>query len=276
MNYKTILVHMDNSARAVARLNIAIELARKHNAHLVGLHALTVFALPSYAIAEAGNSILDFQKRAAKESAERAEKAFRKAVEGEGLISTEWRNSFDNVVDAVALHARYADLIVLGQTDPSDDGGVAPEFPGLITLAAGRPVLIIPYVGKFETLGKRALVAWNASRESTRAVTDAIPLLRLADTVNVVAFNPSGPDHGQVPGADIGLFLARHGVPVEVSHYRAEDIDEGNQLLSRAADLGSDLIVMGAYGHSRLHEMVMGGVTRTILESMTVPVMMSH
>jgi len=267
---------MDNSARATARLNIAARLARQHDAHLVGLHALTQFTLPSYAIAEAGNSILDFQKRASKESAERAEAVFRNSVDTEGLTSTEWRHSFDDVLDAVALHARYADLIVLGQPDPSDDGGVTPEFPGLITLAAGRPVLMIPYVGKFETLGKRALVAWNASRESTRAVTDAIPLLRLADTVNVIAFNPRGAAHGQVPGADIGLFLARHGVPVEVSHYRAEDIDAGNQLLSRAADLGSDLIVMGAYGHSRVQEMVMGGVTRTILESMTVPVIMSH
>ncbi|MBI2316946.1 MAG: universal stress protein [Betaproteobacteria bacterium] len=276
MGYKSILVHMDNSARAAARLEIAVRLARQHDAHLVGLHALSVFSLPSYALAEAGNSILDFQRRSAGESAQRAEAQFKKAAEGEGLPSVEWRQSFDDVLEAVALHARYVDLIVLGQTDPADDGGVAPEFPAMLTLAAGRPVLIIPYVGKFDTLGKRALVAWNASRESTRAVTDAIPMLKLADTVNVVAFNPRSPDHGQVPGADIGLYLARHGLRVEVSHYRAEDIDAGNQLLSRAADLGSDLIVMGAYGHSRLRETVMGGVTRTILESMTVPVLMSH
>ncbi|MBI2961620.1 MAG: universal stress protein [Betaproteobacteria bacterium] len=276
MGYKSILVHMDNSARAAARLEIAVRLARQHDAHLVGLHTLSVFSLPSYALAEAGNSILDFQRRSAGESAQRAEAQFKKAAEGEGLPSVEWRQSFDDVLEAVALHARYVDLIVLGQTDPADDGGVAPEFPAMLTLAAGRPVLIIPYVGKFDALGKRALVAWNASRESTRAVTDAIPMLKLADTVNVVAFNPRSPDHGQVPGADIGLYLARHGLRVEVSHYRAEDIDAGNQLLSRAADLGSDLIVMGAYGHSRLRETVMGGVTRTILESMTVPVLMSH
>lgn len=276
MSYKTILVHLDNSARTGACLDIAIRLARKHNAHLVGLHALTLFSMPSYAIAEAGNTILDYQKRASIEAAERAEAMFRKAVESEAVASTEWRNSFDDASDAVALHARYADLLVLGQPDPSGEGGVAPDFAALVTLSAGRPVLMVPYIGKFETLGKRVLVAWSATRESTRAVTDAIPMLRLAETVNVVAFNPRSPDHGQIPGADIGLFLARHGVPVEVSHYRAEDIDAGNQLLSRAADLGSDLIVMGAYGHSRLQEMVMGGVTRTILESMTVPVMMSH
>jgi nucleotide-binding universal stress UspA family protein len=276
VNYKSILVHLDNGARAAARLEIAVKLARQHNAHLVGLHALTLFSLPSYALAEAGNSILDFQRRSAAESAQRARTLFTRAVESEGLPSTEWRQSSDDALEAVALHARYADLVVVGQADPGDDGGVAPEFPAMLTLAAGRPVMIVPYVGRFETVGKRILVAWNAGRESTRALTDALPQLRLADTVSVVAFNPRGPDHGQVPGADIGLYLARHGVPVEVSHYRAEDIDTGNQLLSRAADLGSDLIVMGAYGHSRLRETVMGGVTRTILESMTVPVLMSH
>ena len=276
MSYKTILVHLDNSARANVRLEIAIRLAQRHNAHLVGLHALTRISLPSYAVAEAGNSILEYQKRAAAESAERAEAVFRKTIESEDLTSTEWRNSFADATETVALHARYADLVVLGQPDPAGEDGVAPEFAAMVTLSAGRPVLMVPYIGNFETLGKRALVAWSATRESTRALTDAIPLLRLAEAVNVVAFNPRSPAHGQIPGADIGLFLARHGVPVEVSHYRAEDIDAGNQLLSRAADLGSDLIVMGAYGHSRLREMVMGGVTRTILESMTVPVLMSH
>ena len=120
------------------------------------------------------------------------------------------------------------------------------------------------------------LVAWNASREATRALTDSIPLLREAETVHVIAFDPAAAPHGEVPGADIGLYLARHGIKVTVSQQTAPDVDVGNQLLSRAADLNADLIVMGAWGHSRLHELVMGGVTQTILRSMTVPVLMSH
>ena len=276
MSYKTILVHMDNSARASACLDIAVRLARRHNAHLVGLHALTRVELPSYALAVAGDTILEFQKRMGNESAGRAEAVFRKTIEREALPSAEGRFSFDDATEAVSLHARYADLIVLSQPDPSGEGSVTSEFAPLVTLRAGRPVLMVPYIGSFDTLGRHPLVAWNTTRESTRAVTDAIPLLQLADTVSVIVFNPRAQDHGQIPGADIGLFLARHGVRVEVSHYNAEDIDAGNQLLSRAADLGSDLIVMGSYGHSRLQEMVMGGVTRTILESMTVPVLMSH
>jgi nucleotide-binding universal stress UspA family protein len=107
-------------------------------------------------------------------------------------------------------------------------------------------------------------------------VTDAVPLLRRADAVELITVNPEGSAHGDIPGADIALYLARHGVRVEVKIERAVDIDVGNMLLSRAADLGIDLIVMGAYGHSRVREYVMGGATRTLLDTMTVPVLMSH
>ena len=142
-------------------------------------------------------------------------------------------------------------------------------------LAAGRPVLILPSAGSFPTIGKRILIAWSLSREATRAVTDADPLLRLADTVHVMAVMRRD-EHGDVPGADIGLYLARHGVRVQVKSDQGAEIDVGNELLSRAADLDADLIVMGGYGHSRLKEWVLGGATRTILASMTAPVLMSH
>jgi nucleotide-binding universal stress UspA family protein len=137
-------------------------------------------------------------------------------------------------------------------------------------------VLLIPYAGDFPAVGKRVLVAWNAGREATRAITDAIPILREAQQVDVIAFNPKDAPHGEVPGADVGLYLARHGIKVNVSQQTAEDVDVGNQLLSRAADLDVDLIVMGAYGQPRMKELVLGGATRTVLKSMTVPVLMSH
>jgi len=276
MTYKTILVHVDNGKYCPARLDMAIHLARRFDAHLVGLHALTAVRLPAYAIAEAGATLLEAQRTVAQEQADRAESLFMKAIAGAGLASTEWRVSSDDAVDALTLHARYADVVVLGQPRERDSSGVESDFPERVILAAGRPVLMVPYAGKFEGVGKRVLVAWNTGREATRAVTDSIPLLREADQVHVVAFNPEGTAHGAVPGADIGLYLARHGVPVEVSYHRADDIDVGNQLLSRVADLGIDLIVMGGYGHSRLRELIMGGATRTILESMTAPVLLSH
>jgi len=276
MTYRTVLVHVDIGKYCPARLDVAIQMARRFDAHLVGLHALTAVHLPAYAIAEAGTTLIEAQKTVIREQATGAENLFRKATEGAGLASVEWRISGDDAVDAITLHARYADLVVLGQSRERDGSGVEMDFPGRVVLAAGRPILMVPYAGRFDRIGKRVLVAWNAGREATRAVTDSIPLLREAEQVHVVAFNPEGTAHGAVPGADIGLYLARHGVNVEVSYHRANDIDVGNQLLSRVADLGVDLIVMGAYGHSRMRELIMGGATRTIFESMTAPVLMSH
>ena len=276
MSYKTILVHLDNGKRAATRLDIAIVLARKFEAHVVGLHALTAVPIPSYVLSEGGPSIAMQQQKNAQEQAARAEGQFRAAVDKAALSGAEWRRSAGDALDACTLHARYADLVVIGQADSSDNPGVEPEFPEQFVLSAGRPVLVVPYAGKFPTVGERVLISWNAGREATRAVTDAIPLLRLAKAVDVIAFNPDGDPHGEVPGADIGLYLARHGVKVKVAHHRADDVDVGNQILSRAADLGTDLIVMGAWGHSRVRELILGGVTRTLLETMTVPVLMSH
>jgi nucleotide-binding universal stress UspA family protein len=142
--------------------------------------------------------------------------------------------------------------------------------------ATGRPILILPYAGNITTSGKRILVAWNASREAARAISDALPLLKLAEKVNLIRIHPKHGEHPAVPADQLTRYLARQAVKVEVMTEHVADIDVGNELLSRAADLGSDLIVMGGYGHSRLREWVMGGATRTILESMTVPVLMSH
>jgi nucleotide-binding universal stress UspA family protein len=276
MAYKTILVHLDSGKRCAARLELGIRLAQRFDAHLVGLHALTVVRLPGYAVAEVGPQIVAEQRRRATEYAGEAQTAFRRAVDEAGLGGAEWRSSFDDVLDAVTLHARYADLVLIGQPDADDASGVDPGFAHRLVLAAGRPVLVMPYAGKFETVGRRVLLAWNASREATRATTDAMPFLRKADQVIVSPVKPSGAPHGEAPGTDIALFLTRHGVRVEVAALAGTDLDAGNALLSWAADRSIDLIVMGAYGHSRVSEIVLGGVTRTMLESMTVPVLMSH
>jgi len=252
MAYKTILVHLDDGKRCPGRLELAIRLAKRFDAHLVGLHARAI------------------------EYAAEAEKKFRRAVARGGVSGADWRSSFDDVLQAVTLHARYADLVLIGQPESEGGSGVDPGFAHRLVLTAGRPVLVMPYAGKFETVGKRVLLAWNASREATRATTDALPFLQAADQVIVSPVKPDRAAHGDAPGADIGLYLTRHGVRVEVAAIEATDLDAGNALLSRAPDLSIDLIVMGAYGHSRVSELILGGVTRTMLESMTVPVLMSH
>lgn len=276
MSYKTILVHIDNGKRCKARLDVAIQMARRSDAHLVGLNALTALRLPAYAAAEAGAVLIEAQQRAFAEQAKRAKDAFESAVRAAGLTKTEWRSSEADAVDATTLHARYADLVVLSQPHAEDLGGVEEDFAERVILACGRPVLVIPYADSFKSTGERVLVAWNATRESTRALTDAIPMLREAKEVKVIAINPQTADHGAVPAADISLYLARHGVKAEAVTDYGDDIDVGNELLSRASDYNSDLIVMGAYGHSRMRELIMGGATRTIITSMTVPVLLSH
>ena len=276
MPYKTILVHVDNGKRSAVRLDIACRLAKLSDAHLIGLHALTVVKLPSYAMVEGGVQVREFHERMLSESAVAAEAMFKQAVKATGVEKVEWRKSRRDAVESVPVHGRYADVLVIGQPNETDASGVEPDFAERLLLAAGRPAIVIPYAGDFPAVGTRVLVAWNASREATRALTDAIPILREAKQVDVIAFNPKDAPHGEVPGADIGLYLARHGIKVSVSQQTADDVDVGNQLLSRAADLDSDLIVMGAYGHSRMKELILGGATRTVLNSMTVPVLMSH
>lgn len=275
MSYKTILVHVDIGAKAAERVEIAARLAESFDAHLVGVHALTQFHVPGTIHAMAGSIIDEAIKNAAKESAERSEAAFREGVRRTGCTKVEWRATARDASLLLPLHARYADLLVIGQSG-REDTGVAQDLPDQLALTAGRPLLVVPYAGKVETLGTRVLVAWNASRESTRAVTDALPMLQRAKHVHVVSFNPDEADHGDQPGADIGLWLARHGVKVDVSRQTVPNHDIGAQILSRVADLGVDMIVSGAYGHSRIRELMLGGVTKLLLESITVPALMSH
>jgi nucleotide-binding universal stress UspA family protein len=279
--YKTLLVHVDDGKNCAARIRIAVELAQRYDAHLIGLFATTDIPVPGYVATEIGvQTLADIEERARRARTSAASTLFDELTAGAGLPGVEWRESKLDAVAAVTLHARYADLIILGQPSPDDDSSVDKDFFEHVALGAGRPVIIVPYAGNFSSIGQNVLVAWNGSPEAMRALTDAIPLLRDAKHVRVVVFNPkqaadvNGPT--RLHGSDIGLYLARHGINVEVSVQSSDDLDVGNQILSRVADQGIDLIVMGCYGHSRLLQMVLGGVTRTVLESMTAPVLMSH
>jgi nucleotide-binding universal stress UspA family protein len=138
-------------------------------------------------------------------------------------------------------------------------------------------VIVVPFIRAAATIGERVLVAWDGGREAARAVNDALPILERAKSVTVLSVNPASEDGSRrEPGADISLHLARHGVKVEAQRRITTEISAGDAILNEIASKGSDLLVMGAYGHSRLRELVLGGVTRQILGSMTVPVLMSH
>lgn len=284
MAFKDILVSLDTTPAARLRLDLAADLARRFDAHLVGLHTtLAVGAAQDHGYFEVfDRSILeplyrDFSGRMRAE-AEQTRQMFADTTGRLGL-SAEWRVALGYPSQTTALHGRYADLIVLGQIDPDDPR--APLYrplPEEVALAVGRPVLIVPYAGHWDNIGRRVLVGWDTSREATRAINDAMPLLCAAEAVTVLAIDPATvpTGHGEMPGADIALHLARHGVKATIEATVSAGIGVGNVLLSRASDIEADLLVMGGYGHSRLRQLMLGGATRTVIESMTLPVLMSH
>jgi nucleotide-binding universal stress UspA family protein len=276
MSYKTILVHVDESTHARERIEVAARLAITESAHLIGTAASGAMpGIYSGSLPDFGPTLQAHLKRL-RERAEDSLQAFENTARAIGVPSYEKRIIDDEVGAGICLQARYADLLVLGQEDPDEATALVPaDFPQYVVLNCTRPVLIVPYTGHFDTLGERVLIAWDASMQATRAITHAIPMLRRAQMVHIAMFNPVPEAHGELPGASIALYLARHGVKVEVVQ-RKVDIDIGAALLSMAADENCDLIVMGAYAHSRFRQIMLGGVTHTILDTMTVPVMMSH
>jgi nucleotide-binding universal stress UspA family protein len=284
MALKDILVIADDGRGQEARLRVAIELARRNDAHLTALFVVSSLDIAGFAqpiggdIASLGTfeTIRDEHRAARLAVAERLAATFGTAAERAGIVA-EWRIGDGDATELATLNARYVDLTVLGQVDPDDPNPAAP-VPAAVLLGSGRPILAVPYVGGSGTMGRRVLVAWNATREAARAVNDALPLLQDAEMVTVLSINPERGIRGEgdLPAADIALHLARHGIKAEASYLVSEDVGVGAALLSRAADLGSDLMVMGGYGHSRLREIVLGGATRSVLREMTLPVLLSH
>ena len=272
-----ILVHLDASTRARIRLDLAVALARQHRAHLTALHVIDV-ALPVMAMGDGGGAVIaelmEQMRQTALKAGAQLQAAFQEAIRREGIMG-EWRQVEGSAAELVALHGRYADLLVLGQDDPESDHAGLLEA---VLFDSGRPVLAIPFAGTFPQIGRRVLVGWNASREASRAVHDALPLLAKAESACVFLANPKRGlgAHGEEPGADIARHLARHGLKVEVAKAVADDVADSALLLNHASDMGADLLVMGAYGHSRLREFILGGVTRSLLREMTVPVLLSH
>jgi nucleotide-binding universal stress UspA family protein len=278
MGYQTILVHCDAGKKVSCHLDVAAELAGRFGSVFVGLHAQPPFETPAFAEgAFSMGPIFKAYEDGAKADLAASRAAFDKALKGKHL-PTEWRVIDDYPEEALAIAARYADLLVVGQSTPDNDVGTPANLPETVALATGRPVMVVPHIGATKPPGKKVMLCWNASRESARAAADAMPFLKAASEVVVLIVDPktSGSGHGAEPGADVATWLARHGVKVTVQRDVAADSDIGNVILSRAADLDVDLIVMGAYGHSRMRELVMGGVSRTLLSTMTVPVLMSH
>lgn len=281
MSYKTILLVLDDTEECAGRMALAASLANRMDAHLVGLFVLAFPQIPAYIEGQLDPEIFAEQRREGVSAMERVRERFESLGSQSGL-TTEWRHAEGQVAEWVNLHALYADLVIVGQGNEDTLGayGAVAGLPEQVALGAGRATLVVPYAGRFETIGRRVVVAWDARREAARAINDAMPLLKGADHVAAVTVNPRRGDeegkHGEVAGADLALLLARHGVKVQARRIVAKSISPADVLLNQVSDEAADLLVMGAYGHSRLRETILGGVTRHILAHMTVPVLLAH
>jgi len=278
--YKTILLHVDAARSAPARLRLAAMLAQQQQAHLV---CAAMTGISRYAYREHEDQpyqvIRPDLARLATANASEALDKLGQLADSLGVQSCERRLVNDDAYGGLLLQARYADLVVLSQADRDDPatGGMLQDLPEQVILNCSRPVLVVPFAGMFATIGGTVLVAWDGSIQATRAVTHALPILRRAARVVIGMIDPviGGSEHGDVPGADIATYLARHGVRVEVRSEGGAG-DAGEALLAMADKEQADLLVMGAYGHPRYREIMLGGATRTVLATATLPVLMSH
>jgi nucleotide-binding universal stress UspA family protein len=275
MDYRTILVHAAESRSADEHITFAAQFALRHDAHLVGVVPTGILRFvhstpPDGYLGDLTPMFHDLRAMA-QQTAARFETLVRQA----GVPSFEHRIGDEEPGYALASQAMYADLVVVGQSDPEDPATAHAAIPEYVALHASCPVLVLPYAGEYRPDFERILIGWNASPESARAVKQALPLLVRASEVEIAVFDGEVDDADDLGGPDIAVFLARHGIKVTLWKARAGG-DAANALLSRASAWQADLLVMGCYGHTRLREILLGGASRTLLHSMTVPTLMAH
>ena len=274
MAFKDILVIVDDARSAGTRIEVAAALADEHDAHLTGLYIRPPVTLPGAIETYFTDEMREAYREEQEARVALAAFGFEDRVRRAGRLEhSDWRVVEGDPTDLAAHHGRLADLVVAGQCEPEVFDEAAQVEPERLVFECGRPVLVVPYVGHFHGVGRRVLVAWNGSREAARALGDALPLLERAHSVTLLEANSDPADE---PDAAILRHLARHRIAVETAHFVCEAHEVGDTLLNTTTDLASDLIVMGAYGRSRLRTLVLGSLTGFILKHMTVPVLLCH
>ncbi|MEO0546287.1 MAG: universal stress protein [Pseudomonadota bacterium] len=281
MAYKDILVHLDSSKASADRMEAAIALAERQEARLLGVALALESTISSYVGIDIPASLTKQQQEIVQAAAEKAVAGFEAAATDAGI-------AFDSKIVScgaskapaqLAFHARHADLTFMGQPNPDENNHAFQEslLDGVL-FASGRPVYVVPYIGRSIRKVRKAVIAWDGGKKAVRAAHDAIPLLQGRSEVIVLVINPDQRKdaHGEKPGADIAAHLARHDINVTVDLHVAPKAPADNLILNYMSDSGADLLVMGAYGHSRLREKAFGGVTDTIMHQMTTPVLMSE
>jgi nucleotide-binding universal stress UspA family protein len=273
---KDIVVNLGLGARDPT-CDYAISVAEAFEAHVLGVAVAYEPVIPGTVFGGIPPEIIDGQRREADNKARAAVSRFDQAAKRAGLSSETriLRATIAETADQLGRIGRRFDLVVVGQPDSAKSAPDQIVDEGVL-FESGRPVIFVPFIQKGGVTLDRVMICWDGSRAAARAVADALPFLKKAKQVQAVIVSDKPGKKDEIPGADLGQHLARHGLKVEIKHIVAPDINVASAILSYVADSGTDMIVMGGYGHSRVREFVLGGVTRGMLESMTVPVLMSH
>jgi len=274
---KDILVNLTVGVEQDVAAEYAISLARSFEAHLVGVAFVQESMVPGATFSSVAMEIVRAYRAECKEAALVASSRFDEMTRRAGVLSASHVETtlLPQVPLTFAKLARRFDISVIAQSEPENP----PNRDVMIEAAlfdSGRPLLAVPYIQQSGFTTERALVCWDGSRNAARAIGDALPILRRMHSVEVVVVTGERGKTGEIPGADMAHHLARHGLNVKVREIMAIDDDVASTILSHVADTGAGFIVMGGYGHSRLRELVLGGATRGILASMTVPTLLSH
>ena len=274
---KDIIVNLSVTKEGSVVGKYAVSVAAALQAHLTGVAFIYDPVVPISGAGYIPAEVIETQREDNETAAEAAIKSFTAAADQAGISAEPLTTSASlaGAGDRFARMARRFDLAIVGQAQPEISS--MEQIIGETTLFEfGRPMIMVPYIQKAPFKTDNVMICWDGSRTAARAVADAIPVIRNSGRVEIVIVTNERGKEDEIEGADIGQHLARHGLKVDVHRISGGNIDVADALLSHAADSGADLMVMGGYGHSRLREFVLGGVTRSIFESMTVPVLMSH
>lgn len=274
MKYKNLLVHLDHSKGCRNRLQVAFEMTRSFKADLLGLFIVPTYIVPSYVEAQVSTDLLNDVTEKALARARVAADEYRELAKENG-IELETAVMEGAYVPILREHSKYADLLILGQDDPEDPDNTSYGLADALLFEGACPCLVVPHSGKPATPGQRVLLTWNASRESARALREAMPLLKSADTVMALASEPDGVEEGGHAHTDALLKLLKsHGI--KAKRCAMPDIDPSEAIIAQAAEMDADVIVMGAYGHARLREIILGGVTRDLLKRAPTCLLLAH
>ena len=279
MDIKNILLHLDHSNGCRNRLDTAFALAKKYDALITGLFVVPDYVVPSYVEAQISVDLITDVTEKALARARETLSGYQKLADEAGA-RMEAHVVEGQVIPILREHTKYADLLMLGQDQPDDPDNASYGLADALLFEGACACMMVPHSGKLAVPGSRVLLTWNASRESARALRESMPLLARAETVVVLSSEPDDADaeiaRGHPHADELARFLESHGIESVSSGISDMELSASEAILGQAADMNADMIVMGAYGHTRLREIILGGVTRDLLKQSPIPLFLAH